>query len=214
MSFDIAEWIIKIPVLLFSITIHEYAHGRAALWLGDPTAKSMGRLSFNPITHIDPLGAICLFLFNFGWAKPVPINTAYFKNTRKDTIIMAFCGPLANLAAAFIAGILIRYLLLPREIYLKVLTYLILMNLGLGLFNLLPLPPLDGSHILENVLPARASQRYREIGRYGPFILIGIILLDKFAHTGIISRLLIYPMFYLAHLFAGDNFIRLLHLLR
>ncbi|MFO7598385.1 MAG: site-2 protease family protein [Candidatus Desulfacyla sp.] len=214
MSFDITQWIIKIPVLLFAITIHEYAHGRAALALGDPTAKSMGRLSFNPLIHIDILGAICLFLFNFGWAKPVPVDIRYFKNMRKDVIIMSLAGPIANLAAALIAGLLIRFFMLPLEIYLQVLLWLILMNIGLGVFNLLPLPPLDGSHVLENILPARAAQRFREYGRYGPFILIGIVLLDNFAHTGIIGRILIGPMFYLAHLFAGDNLFYLLPLLR
>ena len=173
----------------------------------------MGRLSFNPLPHIDPFGAICLFLFNFGWAKPVPVDPRYFKNIRKGTIIMALCGPLANLSAAFLAGLLIRFVLLPYEVYLKVLVYLILMNIGLGLFNLLPLPPLDGSHVLENMLPPYAAQRYREIGRYGPIVLIGIILLDNFAHAGILNKLLIVPMFHLAHLFAGDNLFRLLNVL-
>lgn len=214
MSLDITQWIIKIPVLLFAITIHEYAHGRAALALGDPTAKLMGRLSFNPLIHIDILGAICLFLFNFGWAKPVPVDIRYFKNMRKDVIIMALAGPIANLAAALIAGLLIRFFLIPFEVYLEVLLWLILMNIGLGVFNLLPLPPLDGSHVLENILPARAAQRFREYGRYGPIILIGVVLLDNFAHTGIISRILIGPMFYLSHLFAGDNLFYLLPLLR
>ena len=214
MSFDITQWIIKIPVLLFAITIHEYAHGKAALALGDPTAKQMGRLSFNPLSHLDILGAICLFLFNFGWAKPVPVDIRYFKNMRRDVIIMSLAGPVANLGAAFIAGLLIRFLTLPVEIYLQVLLWLILMNIGLGLFNLLPLPPLDGSHVLENILSPKAAQTYRRFGRYGPFILIGIVLLDNFAHTGIISRILIGPMFYLAHLFAGDNLFLLLSLLR
>jgi Zn-dependent protease len=212
--FDITQWIVRIPVLLFAITIHEYAHGRAALRLGDPTAKYMGRLSLNPLPHIDPFGAICLFLFNFGWAKPVPVNPRYFRNIRRDTVIMSLWGPLANITAAFLAGIVIRYLLFPWELYLKTLLYLILMNLGLGLFNLLPIPPLDGSHILENLLPPSAAQKYREFGRYGPIVLIGIIMLDNFAHTGIIGRILIGPMFHLAHLFAGDNLFRLLPLLR
>jgi len=213
MSFNIAEWIVRIPVLLFAITIHEYAHGRAALWLGDPTAKNMGRLSFNPLPHIDPFGAICLFLFNFGWAKPVPVDPRYFRNIRKGIIFMSLCGPLANLSAAFLAGLLIRFLLLPFEVYLKTLVYLILMNIGLGLFNLLPLPPLDGSHVLENLLPPKAARKYEEIGRYGPILLIGIILLDNFARTGILNRILITPMFYLAHLFAGDNLFRILNVL-
>ena len=214
MNLDITQWIIKIPVLLFAITIHEYAHGRAALSLGDPTAKLMGRLSFNPITHLDILGAICLFLFNFGWAKPVPVDIRYFKNTRRDVVIMSLAGPLANLGAALLAGLLIRFFMIPFEMYLQVLLWLLLMNIGLGLFNLLPLPPLDGSHVLENLLAPPAAQKYRQFARYGPFILIGVVLLDNFAHTGIISRILIGPMFHLAHLFAGDNLFSLLPMLR
>jgi Zn-dependent protease len=206
MSFDITSWIVRIPVLLFAITIHEYAHGRAALWFGDPTAQRMGRLSFNPITHLDPLGAVCLFLFNFGWAKPVPVDTRYFKNHKRDVILMSLAGPLTNLCAALAAGLIWRLFPLPIEIYQMVLLYLLFMNLGLGLFNLLPLPPLDGSHVLENLLTPRAAQRYREVGRYGPFILIGIILLDNFAHTGILNAILLHPMTYLAHLFSGIVF--------
>ena len=212
MSINIAEWIIRIPVLLFAITIHEYAHGRAALSLGDPTARNAGRLSFNPISHIDPFGAICLFLFNFGWAKPVPVDIRYFRNMKRDTVIMSISGPLTNIAAALVTGIFIRYFLFGWEIYLKVLIYMILMNTGLGLFNLLPIPPLDGSHVLENILPTRPSERYREFSRYGPLVLIGIIMLDNFAGTRILNRILLYPMLHLAHLFAGDNLFSLLRL--
>jgi Zn-dependent protease len=207
---NIAEWIIRIPVLLFAITIHEYAHGRMALFLGDPTAKSAGRLSLNPISHIDPFGAICLFLFNFGWAKPVPVDFRYFSNIKRDTVLVSVSGPLANIAAAFVTGLFIRYFFVGWEIYIKVLTYMLLMNIGLGIFNLLPIPPLDGSHILENILPTSASYKYRKFRRYGPLVLIGIIMLDNFARTGILSRILIYPMLKLAHLFAGDNLLRLL----
>ncbi|UCF85785.1 MAG: site-2 protease family protein [Desulfobacteraceae bacterium] len=206
MSFDISQWIVRIPVLLFAITIHEYAHGRAALLLGDPTAKNMGRLTLNPLPHIDPFGAICLFLFNFGWAKPVPVDPRYFRNIRKDIIFMSLAGPLANISLAFLAGLLIRYFLLPWDIYRLALIYLLFMNIGLGLFNLLPIPPLDGSHILENLLPPRAAQKYREFGRYGPIIILGIVMLDNFVHTGILNRVLIGPMKLLAQVFSGITF--------
>ena len=213
MSFDITEWIVKIPVLLLAVTLHEYAHGRAALALGDPTAKAMGRLTLNPLPHIDPFGALCLFLFSFGWAKPVPVNPSYFRDVRKGVIIMSLAGPAANLMTALAAGLLMRFLPLPFEIYLKVLLWMLLMNIGLGLFNLLPIPPLDGSHVLENLLSPAAARKYREWGRYGPMIILGVVLLDNFAHTGIIGRILIGPMFSLAHLFAGDNLFRLLPVL-
>jgi Zn-dependent protease len=210
---EISEWIVKIPVLLFAITVHEYAHGRSALALGDPTAKLQGRLTLNPLPHIDPFGAICLLLFNFGWAKPVPVNPGYFRNIRRDTIWMSLSGPMANLATALAAGLLIRFLLLPFEVYQHLLLWLLLLNIGLGLFNLLPIPPLDGSHVLENLLSPRAAQKYRELGRYGPMVLLGILLLDNFAHTGILSRILLRPMLQLAHLFAGDNMLYLFRLL-
>ncbi|OPX40693.1 MAG: hypothetical protein B1H13_06080 [Desulfobacteraceae bacterium 4484_190.3] len=213
MPVNITEWIVRIPVLLFAITIHEYGHGKAALSLGDPTAKDQGRLTLNPLSHLDPLGAICLFLFNFGWAKPVPVDPRYFQNPRRDIVLMSMSGPVANLAAAFVAGIFVRYFLLPFEVYQKVLVYLVLMNVGLGLFNLIPIPPLDGSHILENILPNSIASVYRKFRRYGAFFLIAVVLLDNFAHTGILNRILIYPMLALSRLFAGDHLFRLLHLL-
>jgi Zn-dependent protease len=101
---------------------------------------------------------------------------------------------------------LIRNFFFPWDIYRLALIYLLFMNIGLGLFNLLPIPPLDGSHVMENILPLQAAQKYREFGRYGPMIILGIVMLDNFAHTGILSRVLIGPMKYLAHLFSGINF--------
>ena len=210
---QLAEWIVKIPVLLFAITVHEYAHARTALLLGDPTAKLSGRITFNPISHLDPFGAICLFLFNFGWAKPVPINPRYFRNPRMGSLWVSLAGPLVNLGVALLTGILIRYFLFPSQGYLTVLITMLLMNIGLGLFNLLPIPPLDGSHVLESLLPENALVTYRQIERYAPIVLVSIFLADQFLHLGIFSRLLGYPIFYLAHLFAGDNLFKLLRLL-
>ena len=203
------EWIIRIPVLLFAVTIHEYSHGRAALSLGDPTARDAGRLTLNPLPHVDPLGALCLFLFRFGWAKPVPVDVRYFKNPKRDTILMALSGPMANLAAAFVAGLFLRYLYLPVTPYALVLRDMILLNIGLGVFNLLPIPPLDGSHVLENLLPPRAAMAFHRAGRYAPLVLIGIILLDQYANLNIIGRLLQTPILYLAWFFGGSNLFRL-----
>ncbi len=200
---DISQWVVRIPVLLFAVTVHEYAHGRAALKMGDTTARDMGRLSLNPLPHIDPIGAICLFLFNFGWAKPVPINPRNFKDIRKGTVITSLAGPGANFLAALCAGILIRSSALPWDVFRLALIYMVVMNVGLGLFNLIPIPPLDGSHVLENLLSPSAAQEYRKFGRHGVFILFGIILLDNFAHTGIFSFILYGPMRFLVHLFSG-----------
>jgi Zn-dependent protease len=173
--------------------------------LGDPTAKLSGRLSFNPLHHIDPIGALCLFLFNFGWAKPVPLNPTYFRKIRRDITIVSLSGPLSNLLMGMITGLFIRYLLFPSEIYLKILLYMLLMNVGLGIFNLIPIPPLDGSHVLENLLPYNLAIKYRHSMRYAPFVLMGIIFVDYFMHTGIVFRLLGYPILFLSHIFAGDN---------
>jgi Zn-dependent protease len=199
----ITEWIIRVAVLLFSITVHEYAHGRIAYALGDPTAKNAGRLTWNPISHLDPIGAICLFLFRFGWAKPVPVDTRYFRNPRAGSFLVSLGGPLANFGAALVVGILFRYFLLPWELYVNVLVSMMLMNIGLGLFNLLPVPPLDGSHVLESFLPLPALRKYREMGRYAPMVLIGIFLSDRFLNTGIVSTMLYQPMRYLVWVFSG-----------
>lgn len=206
------DWIIKIAVVLFAVTIHEYSHGKAAFSLGDPTAKNAGRLTLNPLRHIDPMGAVCMFLFHFGWAKPVPVDTRYFKNKRQDTILMALSGPVSNIAAAFVTGIFIRYFFLPSEIYLKTLIYMILMNTGLGLFNLLPIPPLDGSHVLENILPPPASRIFRKMRRYAPMVFIGVLLFDRFMNLNIFGKLFSYPILKISELFGGENFIKLLSL--
>jgi Zn-dependent protease len=210
---NIQELIVKIPVLLFAITVHEYAHARTALSLGDPTAKLAGRITFNPISHMDPFGAICLFLFNFGWAKPVPVNLRYFRNPRLGSLWVSLAGPLANLGVALVMGILIRYFLFPWDLYLTMLITMLLMNIGLGLFNLLPIPPLDGSHVLESLLPYSALVKYRQIERYAPIVLMSIFFADQFLHLRIFSRLLGYPIFYLAHLLAGDNLFSLMRVL-
>ncbi len=208
------ETVIRIAVLLFAVTIHEYAHGKAALSLGDPTAKNAGRLTLNPLSHIDPMGAICMFLFHFGWAKPVPVNTAYFVSKRKDIILMALSGPISNIAAAFVAGIFIRYFFIPVDIYLVLLVNMLLMNVGLGLFNLLPIPPLDGSHVLENLLPPYAAQKFRHIQRYAPMVFLGILLMDHFLNLNIFGRLFSYPIDEISKLFGGENFRKLLMLYR
>jgi Zn-dependent protease len=204
MEYDqITEWVIRLAVLLFAITIHEYAHGRVAYFLGDPTAKDAGRLTWNPLRHIDPLGAICLFVFRFGWAKPVPVDTRYFKNPRSGSFFVSISGPFVNLAMGLLTGLLFRYVLFPSEVYITALVSMMLMNIGLGLFNLLPIPPLDGSHVLESFLPPSALQRYREMGRYAPMVLIGIFLADRFLNTGIVFTILHQPMRYLVWGFSG-----------
>lgn len=205
----ISGWVIRIPVILFAITIHEYAHGRAALAFGDPTAKNAGRLTMNPISHLDPIGTLCMLFTFFGWAKPVPIDTRYFKNLRTDTILMSIAGPVANLVAAFAAGLLFRYFLFPSDAYKMILIYMILINTGLGIFNLLPIPPLDGSHVLENLLPTSLGQKFRLTRRYAPIILLSLLIMDNMMNLNILNRLLGTPVITIASLFGGDNFANL-----
>jgi len=203
------EWIIRIAVILFAITIHEYAHGKAALSLGDPTAKNAGRLTLNPLKHLDPVGTVFLFLYHFGWAKPVPVDIRYFANRRRDTILMALSGPVSNLAAALIIGLFIRNYDIDSEIYRVIMIYALLINIGLGLFNLLPIPPLDGSHVVESMIPDSALYKYHRVRRYAPVIFMGIMIIDYFFNLHIFGKLLSYPIFEIAELLGGDNFLQL-----
>ncbi len=202
--------IIRIPVILFALTIHEYAHGWMAYRFGDPTAKMSGRLTLNPISHIDIFGAICFFLAGFGWAKPVPIDPRNFRNPRKDEMYVSLAGPGANLFAALIFGLILRYFLTQSILLASVLVIGIFFNTALAIFNLLPVFPLDGSHVLKGLLSPMAAARYSQYDRHSMTILIFVILLDNFMHLGILSLLLRTPIMLLCYLFGGNHFIVLI----
>jgi Zn-dependent protease len=190
------EYIVyALPLLLFSVVVHEYAHGLAAYRAGDPTAMMAGRLTLNPVPHIDIVGSIIVpvFLvvtkspFFIAWAKPVPVNPLNFRNGRRDEMIVALAGPLSNFAltAAFtISGILLGLFFSPMAFLdSPVLSYLlriialgVQINLLLAVFNLIPVPPLDGSHILRNVLSPSARMAYEGISRYGFLILLFLLV--------------------------------------
>lgn len=175
------ETIYSFLVLVFSIVIHEVAHGWMAYRLGDPTAKYQGRLSLNPMAHIDPLGSVLFPIFAliltrgqgpvFGWAKPVPINPYNFRDQKWGQLKAALAGPLSNIVIALISGLLIRFLPL-HEIVLLPLSVICLTNLSLAIFNLAPVPPLDGSHIVLSFFPAQASKIEAFFQRYGFLILL------------------------------------------
>ena len=173
--------IFRIPAMLIALTIHEFAHARVAVWMGDDTPKIMGRLTLNPIAHLDPFGLIMLWLFKFGWAKPVPINPNNFKNRRKGTILVSVAGPGANIIMAFLAlvtkVIFFKLQLLSYELEMVLaLTYSY--NLIFAVFNLIPLPPLDGSKVLINLLPGRQAYMFEKIEPYAPFILLALVYLN------------------------------------
>lgn len=173
--------IFRIPALLIALTIHEYAHARVAVWMGDNTPKMMGRLTLNPVAHLDPLGLIMLWLFKFGWAKPVPINPNNFDNWRKGTLLVALAGPASNvimaLIAAIVYSILVKLQLLSSGIAM-VLSFTYSYNIIFAVFNLIPLPPLDGSKVLMNLLPGRHAIMFEKIEPYAPFILMALVLFN------------------------------------
>lgn len=186
------EFIFQIAILLFSVVIHEVSHGAMAYALGDSTAKNEGRLTLNPIPHLDFFGSIVLPLiliisnagFVIGWAKPVPFNPYNLKNQKYGPAMVGIAGPLSNLLIAIVFGILIRFsyaLSLPQA-FLEIAFYIVFLNLVLTVFNLVPIPPLDGSKILFALLPARSIELQITLERYGIFIL----LLFVFFFSGII----------------------------
>lgn len=200
---NLIPYILSLPVILLALSVHETSHGYVAYKLGDPTANSLGRLSLNPMKHIDPLGFICMLVFHFGWAKPVPINARYFKKPRRDMAITAAAGPISNIILSVIfAGILRIELFMLEKYYttdvvnvwamlngidaeispafkvLAILGYMLYMgvvlNISLAIFNLIPIPPFDGSRILYTFLPVNL---YFKVMKYERYIMIAILLL-------------------------------------
>lgn len=175
--------------LIFAITVHEFAHGWVANQCGDATAKMLGRLTLNPIKHIDPIGtilvpAILYFTgspFLFGWAKPVPINFNALKSPKKDMILVALAGPVSNFIMALLWLLVILFALnLQSQLLIDMAYFGIAINLILGVFNLLPLPPLDGSRVVSALLPNHLAYEYNKLERYGLFILVGLLFLGVF----------------------------------
>ena len=184
----IIQLLLSLPVCLLALSIHETAHGYVAYRLGDPTAHSMGRLTLNPVKHLDPFGFLCMILFGFGWAKPVPINTRYFKKPKRDMALTGVAGPISNLLLALVFALamkLFTYVLIhasfPSETVMTMAIYFynflyygIYLNVALAIFNLLPVPPMDGSRLLFAVLP---SGLYFKIMRYEQYIYIAVLIL-------------------------------------
>ena len=192
-----------LPILLFSVVIHEVAHGWMALRLGDPTAREMGRLTLNPIPHIDPVGSVLVPLFSLfvagrvfiAWARPVPINPLNFSHYRRDDILVAIVGPCSNFILAFLCTVVVicidkfvpslpgsgtmvgDAMVFIRDMFVGGIT----LNVVLALFNMIPIPPLDGSHVVASLLPPGVGSRFRNIGFLGVFLVLILMRWHPFA---------------------------------
>lgn len=210
MTDTILQILILVPCLVIAIVFHEVAHGWTALALGDPTAKEQRRLSLNPIRHVDPVGTLIvpgvLAFFGgpiFGWAKPVPVNRHRLNNPRYGMMAVAAAGPGSNLVmagvGAVVIGLLARGLTAPPEgmlaFALTALQYFLVINIFLALFNLLPIPPFDGSHIVEGLLPRTMAEQYARLQQVGMFLLIALIAVTwAFPGSGIIENVVLPPV--------------------
>jgi Zn-dependent protease len=162
--------------LLYSVILHEIAHGWVARWYGDDTAGAMGRLSLNPLKHLDPIGTLALFLIGFGWAKPVPVDYSKLRNLRAGLIAVSFAGCLMNIALAAIALFLLQFAFLrDHKLVFSLLVVVARINIMLGAFNLLPIPPLDGSKILFAVLPPKGKEYFVKLQPLGLLLLFGLL---------------------------------------
>jgi Zn-dependent protease len=209
--FNLERLILIAPSFLLAITVHEFSHGYIAYRLGDPTARDNGRLTFNPIAHIDLFGLLALLFIGFGWAKPVPVNPYNLANPRRDNIWISLAGPASNFVSAFFLGLLFRALY-PFfgnfDIGGIILTMIFLgvwINLVLTIFNLLPIPPLDGFHILEGLVSYDTYIKLQKYERIGPMILLGLILISFYSGIGIFSIIFNPFLSVFGSLFTGQH---------
>ncbi len=212
----ILRLVIQIPILLMTLTIHEFSHGYAAYLLGDDTAKRAGRLTLNPISHIDPFGLIMLFIVHIGWAKPVPINPYNFKNFKRDTAITAAAGPASNFLIAILLSVFFNLIVkfnptmmhsqsLLSTMGISMLYYAILINLALGIFNLIPIPPMDGSKILGGFLSDEAYYKYTAQEQRGAQLLMIIFAASYLLNLNLIGSIIMPPLNFLLNLLIGQS---------
>ena len=168
--------LLLVPVLIFALCFHEFAHAWVAYKLGDPTAKQSGRLTLNPLAHLDPMGSLMILIIGFGYAKPVPVDARYLKNPRTDMMKVAFAGPAANLLLAFVGGTIIRAHIVGGSLILMLYLFTQI-NIMLAIFNMIPIPPLDGSQIFSGLMVRKNPNLVMKLQMYGPQILFGLILI-------------------------------------
>lgn len=214
---DLELFILRIPAILLALTIHEFAHGWMAMKLGDPTARDAGRLTLNPVAHLDVIGALMLLWGPFGWAKPVPVNGYHFKKPKRDILLVSAAGPLSNVLLAIVLGSIHRSLMVHSPAFINSVPHLqqfllltILLNLGISFFNLLPIPPLDGSKILLSMLPDKWIPGYLEKTKHIPLIFMALLIFDWIMREPFFSKYLFmlfdpYQSFWM-HLIYGKIF--------
>ena len=171
--------VLLIPVLLFALVFHEFSHAWVANKLGDPTARYAGRLTLNPMAHLDPIGGLMILFVGFGWAKPVPVDIRYLSNPRVDMMKIAFAGPASNLLLAFIGGTVLRTGFVDGTMAMMIM-FFTQINIMLAVFNMIPIAPLDGSQIFSGLLIRTNPELVRNLQIYGPQILMGAILIGYF----------------------------------
>lgn len=199
---NIIDLLYLIPAILLALTVHEYAHAYVSYRLGDPTPATDGRLSLNPFHHLDPMGTIMLILFRFGWAKPVMVNPAYYKKPKQGMALVAAAGPVANFILALISMVILTVIhklaLAPSPVTTAVMQFFLIflfINVGLGIFNLIPVPPLDGSKVIGAFMSDQTYMKFMQLANYGFIIVIGLIFLGVlngpliWARTAIINGL-------------------------
>ena len=194
--------VLLIPVLLFALVFHEFSHAWIAYKLGDPTARYAGRLTLNPVAHLDPVGGLMILFVGFGWAKPVPVDPRYLKNPREDMMKIAFAGPASNLLLAFIAGTILRFGIGQGSIAMMLILFTQI-NIMLAVFNMIPVSPLDGSQIFSGLLIRTNPDIVRNLQIYGPQILLGSILIGYFTPISPISWIMRPFVNFFLFLFAG-----------
>ncbi len=209
-SLDPAVQVILIPVILFSLSFHEFSHGWVAFRFGDPTAHQHGRLTLNPLAHLDVFGTLALYFMGFGWAKPVPVDIGRLRNPKRNATLVALAGPGSNFLLALICGISFSILIKMAAggtqvptIILKVLQVGLFINITLGVFNFLPIPPLDGSRILEGFIPYEHRHIVLKMEQVGPMVLIGLIAFGWITGFSIIWMVMGPIITTLAGLFTG-----------
>jgi Zn-dependent protease len=204
--------VLLIPVMLISLTIHEYSHGMMAHLLGDDTAKNQGRLTFNPLKHLDPVGVVFFLVMHFGWAKPVPVDPRNLRDPHRDMLYIAAAGPASNLVLALLAGFFIRFMLPldtmdPTKFYVfGFLCIAVYCNVALAVFNMLPVFPLDGSSVLKGLMPREIASKLSQLDKYFGIILLAVFLTDYFAKTRILGSIIGVPIGYMVEFFTQEAF--------